>query len=651
MRFRSSLLSGIVLVVALGGTSATASPDRQVILVLVPVRSYEQLLSDPVVRDLAQAGGIGLMTSSGGTAEASMTAVSVGAGASAEDAPAGPVPWSPEDEGIRVDVDPYVTAAGDATPGLTGTALAERDLTVGYLGSAGDEVSMLAAMDREGVIPLTVQDPRVASLEAMEALVGEVVVLVGSDVDLVPSALEVTGADDVLVIVAGAGASPAMRDAGDTVAPIVVARGSPRELLRGEGLPAGLTSDTTRREGLVADVDVAPTILGFLGVEVPDDMGGAPIRTAGAPPTDLHERYLDHQRVVGPIGQVLVWFAVASLVAGLAVVFVLRRPRTAVAGATALAELASIALMVAMVPASVVRPSGPAVVLGLALVAGVVVAVAVRLGRRDARLAVTAVAVAGLLALLVDRMLGWPSLLTPLLGGGALDGERFYGLGNAYAGFVLAGTVLWASRLRTGRGVALIGAGAFFAGLPCLGADLGGSITLAIAAALWFGLRRWRGLGWRTWALAVAAGLAALVLFTVADRVLPAGGTHLSGVSEGSGGLLGQVEVGVERLVGNVRTTSQTPAAWFAVLGLPLWLAAAVRRPERLEPTLGPDERWRDAVIVLALGGIVGYLVNDTQGMAGVTFAFLSTAMLYPTLMALSRRARAPVTRERAPAA
>jgi len=83
-----------------------------------------------------------------------------------------------------------------------------------------------------------------------------------------------------------------------------------------------------------------------------------------------------------------------------------------------------------------------------------------------------------------------------------------------------------------------------------------------------------------------------------------------------------------------VRSTSQTPAAWLAVLGLPFWLAVAIRRPRRLRPTLDHDDRWRDAIVVLALGGIVGYLLNDTHGMAGVTFTFVSAAMLYPTLAA-----------------
>jgi hypothetical protein len=40
---------------------------------------------------------------------------------------------------------------------------------------------------------------------------------------------------------------------------------------------------------------------------------------------------------------------------------------------------------------------------------------------------------------------------------------------------------------------------------------------------------------------------------------------------------------------------------------------------------------------VLAIGGLAGWLLNDTYGMAGATFAFVSAAMLYPTLTFLSR--------------
>lgn len=246
-------------------------------------------------------------------------------------------------------------------------------------------------------------------------------------------------------------------------------------------------------------------------------------------------------------------------------------------------------------------------------------------------MAVITVAVAGLVVVVVDRILGWQSQLTPMLGGSVLDGERFYGLGNAHAGFVLAGTVLAAARLTTPAGVGLIAAGAAFAGLPFLGADLGGSLALALTAALWFGVRTWQSLGWRTWALAAATLVATLLLLVVADRLLPGGGTHVSSVGDG-----GALSAFLERLEANVRTTSGDPHAWLALLGLPVWIAVAFLRPERIRPTLEPDEAWRDATIVLAIGGIAGWLLNDTYGMSGSAFAYVSAAMLYPTLAFLS---------------
>jgi hypothetical protein len=385
----------------------------------------------------------------------------------------------------------------------------------------------------------------------------------------------------------------------------------------------------------VSDVDVAPTILDFLGVPVPGEMVGAPIRSADGPPSDLHERYLDFRGVVGPVGAAILALALTSLFAGLAVVLVFRHPAPWLAGAIALAMLASLALFVAMTPASILPTlSYATVTVCLVAVAALVVTLALIQGRRDPRAAVATAAVSGLILVVLDGVLGWPSQLTPLLGGGALDGERFFGLGNAHAGIVLAGAVLGAARLPAGRDLAYGGAAAF-AGLPFLGADLGGCLTLAVAAALWFGLQRWRNLGWRTWALVAAVSLGTLVLVAIADRVLPGGQTHLSQVADGEEGLGAPLGAFIDRLVANARATSANASAWLAVLGLPVWAVVALRRPGRLRPTLEPDPRWRDAVVVLALAGIAGYLLNDTYGLAGSSFGFVSAAMLYPTLVSL----------------
>lgn len=629
---RALLAPGLALALALAPVPASATPDRQVFLVVLADRSYGEVAGDPFLAGLAEAGGIGLMTTGGRADDASRTAVNLGAGRSARDAPSGEVPFEERDGGVTVDIALYREEADPAIPGLLGTSLSDAGLAVGYvdvdLGSG--EVAMLAAMDEGGRIPA-------ASLGGsgdLEEAAAEIVR--GSELVVMPStaalrsALELTKASEVLVLVVGAGASQEMRDRGDTVAPIVVARGSPQELLAGGDGPTGVTSSTTRREGIVSDVDVAPTIAAFLGVPVPDEMVGAPIRrTAGAPP-DLHERYLDSRPVVGAVGAAVLALALLSLAGGLVVVFMLRRPAPGVARVVALAMLASLALYDATTPVSLLPRFSYALVVGcLVVVAAGVLAIALLRGRSDPKAAVSAVAVAGLALVVLDGVLGWPSQLTPLLGGSALEGERFFGLGNAHAGIVLAGAVLGAARLPTRLGVWLIAGAATFAGLPFLGADLGGCLTLTIAAALWFGLRRWHGLGWRSWALAAVASVVALLLVLLADRVLPGGGTHLS--AAGDGGPLG---VFMDRLSANARVTSANASAWLAVLGLPVWLVVAIRRPERLHPSLELDARWRDAVVVLAIAGIAGYLLNDTYGLAGSAFAFVSAAMLYPTLTA-----------------
>lgn len=612
---------------AVTATSAVAAQDRQVVLIVLPARSYGEALEDPFLSRLAASGGIGLLTTAGGADEPARTAVGIGAGRSAEEAPAGPVAFAERDPGVDVALRPYVDAAGGAVPGALGSALAEGGLRVAYVdpSAARGAVALLAAMDRAGHVPSALLEPPERG-GALEALLAGSEVIVSPDPRIARLALRRSDAAEVLVIVVGAGASRPMRERGETVGPIVLARGEPGDLLEGRGEPAGLTSSTTGRDGIVADADVAPTILAFLGVPVPDEMVGEPIRLEGEAPTELLDRYLDHQRVVGPITLAALAFALVTLAAGL--VLVLGPWRAGPSRVVGLATLASASLLVALLPASMLPSYRPGVVVAaLAVVTVALTALALRLGRRDRRVAVATIAAAGLGVVVLDGLLGWPSELTPMLGGGALDGERFVGLGNAWAGVVLAGAVLGAARLGRRAGVALIVGAAAFAGLPFLGADLGGCVTLAAAAALWFGTSRWR-FGWRTWALAAAAAAAAVMLVPLAARVLPGDAGHLATL----GGSEGPVGAALDRLADNLRTTSATPAAWLAVLGLPAWLLAVARGPGRIGVALEDDPGWRDAVVVLAVCGIVGFLVNDTHGLAGTAFTFVSAAVLVPAL-------------------
>jgi hypothetical protein len=429
-----------------------------------------------------------------------------------------------------------------------------------------------------------------------------------------------SAAREVLVIVGGFPAS------GNNPPVAVVASGSPDEVLSGTGSPRGLTSDTTRIPGLVADVDVAATISEALFPAQSDDSPGSPIHVEGRAPTDLYERTVEYRRVATPVGLVVLALGLGSLAVGLVLLFL--RPLPVAGGAVAILGLFAVTAMVAMVPASVLPSLKPLpLALGLAAIAAVITIGSLFAGRRDHAQAVATVGGIGLVLLVLDGLLGWPTEVTPLLGGGAVLGVRFFGLGNSAAGIVLAGAVLVATRLRPWAGVGLIAGAALFAGLPFLGADLGGGVTLFAAAGLWYGWRvrgRMETVGWAL--VGVASVLGAAIL--VATHAVWPQATHVTRAVE-AGGLVGTF---LDRMGSNLRATAEIWPVWITVVGLPVWLLVAWRRPGPFRPGLDARPWWRVGVMILATSGMIGYVANDTYGTAAVAFAFVSAAMVYPAL-------------------
>jgi hypothetical protein len=486
-----------------------------------------------------------------------------------------------------------------------------------YEGALADPA--IGALARAGGVGLMTNAERLTPPDPLPGLV--VWRLRADTAGRIPDVLPELEGEEALVIVAGAGPE-------GTATPIVLAAGQPGDLLGAVGEPSGLTSDTTRRGGVVSNLDVEPTIRGFLGVPL-GEAAGSRIRVEGEAPAGLAERYGEWRRSAAPVGLAVLIFALASLAAALVVV---TAGWTGAGRSVSLWVLFSTAVLVALVPAGLLPDLRlPVVLAAIAVLAALLTAAAVAAGGASRTRPVALVAGTGLVLVVLDAAFGWPTGLTPLLGGSALEGVRFFGLGNPYAGIVLSGAVLVAALVRPWAGAVLLLAAALFAGLPFLGADLGGGLTLFAAATLWYSLRVRGRFGWREVVLTAAALLAGLALLAVAHTVLPSPATHVARTIEGAGPLE-LVEVFLRRLRLNLEATSAVPAAWLAVLGLPAWLAVAWRRPGRFREPLERDGAWRHAAAVLAVGGMLGYVLNDTYGMAAVTFVFVSAAMVIPTL-------------------
>jgi len=105
-----------------------------------------------------------------------------------------------------------------------------------------------------------------------------------------------------LVLVVSPTPSIEMTRRGDEVGPIILVQRGAKRLFAPSGAIRALMSNTTRETGLVANVDVAPTILDFFGVPVPAEMDGQPIKvTDSAAPFHLHQLHLDQRRIRLPI--------------------------------------------------------------------------------------------------------------------------------------------------------------------------------------------------------------------------------------------------------------------------------------------------------------------------------------------------------------
>jgi hypothetical protein len=426
--------------------------------------------------------------------------------------------------------------------------------------------------------------------------------------------------DPVLAMVVSGSPSAASAAEGDELGTVIAAWGDPDELLSATGEPHALTSDSTRRSGVVATVDPAATVADWL--DLPYD-AGAPMERVDEPaPLALYARYLQQRRLAVPVAAVS--WGVMLLVGLTGVVALALRRRVppsvlAVVGAltTTLPWLAIGLLLVghlsSLTAATAITFLLVFVWVGVACTGWV----ASRLGIFVA-LAATGGAI--LLLLAIEAALGWPAAVTPLAGGGQLDGGRFFGMPNIEIGIVLGSALFVAHRIRVGAGFLLLAVCALVAGSPWTGANFGAAITLFAAAGLWLAIRRRRS-WWLVILLTGAITATGMAAIAVMHRYLTDRPTHVTAFLENTTSLNGVLDRLAGRLGIGWDQITDTPLAAIPVVGVLILLVVVLRPPAAIAESFEGHDAWRDAVLVLLLASVVAYLANDT-GAAAVGFGF-----------------------------
>lgn len=595
--------------------ATTLGPPYAVVFLVVPT-TFEGFMRVPAFRQLARAGGAGLMAT---------------------------------DENYRsVPGDVYESLGTGAPPGV------EPGLLPRTLLHAGVQPCLVAPAARPGAPVRRVFGPLAGHrcFRPGDALVQSLPPLF-TVVDLTGWTIERAGVEirsnmvraslswpRTRVMVLSPYPSDAMNGAGDEVTPIAMASGPPGSLFPVNGPFHTLTSNTTRQAGLVANVDVAPTVLSFFGISQPVSMDGSPITVTGdGAPFALHRKHLDQRRIRVPIQLFELGLVVAvAIVAGAALIVVRRRGRIlARAAATArFLTLMAVAMMIPIAAAGVLPRLTYAVVVPYLVVTSVALAALSLAWLRGSPLApFTLLGVAGLGAIILDLAFGGRGLRVPLLGGTMFDGVRLYGLPNAFEATVLASALFVAFRLGPLPGGLLVFGCGLVAGLPHLGADLGGSLTMFLAAGLWWQLRSRGRLRLPQLAVTLGVTVAGLAVVVLAGRYLAGGApTHVTHFVQQGGGRLSTALAEVRHRLGvGAGQVIHAPAGLIALLGLPaaLWLALA--GPTPIGEGLAVEPGWRDVVVILTLAGMAGYFVNDTGlAAAAPTLLYAGAALAYPAL-------------------
>jgi hypothetical protein len=527
-------------------------------------------------------------------------------------------------KGFRLARRRAIDAPGDVVPGLLASTLELRGERVGYVGVAGfQQTEAVVAANRRGHV-------QAASLGSIGTFAARALAL-WNRTDVLVARFPVDDAGLAALDGVLAGRRP------DDL--IVIVRAPPAGALR--FLPSGMLgpgnrgevmySPTTRRLGLVAATDYAPTVLHHQGIPVPKKMQGRMMETRhDGDAEEVRARMARLDVVLGrrPYAINTWFFCFVGLVAALG----LARGREGVNRAIRIGFLGVLWMPGIALFTAQIRPTRTAEVAILALGSLGLGALVDRFVRWPLAPAVPALLVFGVHAL--DLARGSPLIGASLAGPNPKGGARFFGVGNELEILLSLevlfglGALLTALPRRYTRVGFAVGAliAAVIVGSGRLGADVGGVITLGAGGAAAVLASLGRRPSRRAVAIAVLVPFVAVAGLIGLD-LLTAGGAHLTRSVVHGGGVGDLLDIVKRRLI-------------ISVSGLKRWTTAAtcgagivafyygVKNRDRVFAPLRDEPVFMAGIWGAFAATVVGTLANDSGPLifeAGLVLLLLAT--------------------------
>ncbi len=399
-----------------------------------------------------------------------------------------------------------------------------------------------------------------------------------------------------------------------------------------------LSSQTTNQRGLIAAVDLAPTILRHLDptAPLPADVRGDSIRTDGPLHAASLRALMARLHVIGPrrlhaLGWLLAAWALLLLASA-------PSPR-ARAWAMRTGALGVLWAPVAVLIPAALNPSAAVEYLTIVLAClalGALTDLLLPWPRAPLAPAIVAVVV-----LVLDALAGTQLLMRSLLGPDPILGARFYGIGNelksGLAVLVLAAVAaaLYPTTDRRSAGarraaLSMAGAGVVLAaveGSARIGAGVGGVILVSAGAAVATVMLLPGALTRRRALTVLTAPVLALLALAALDLATAHGAGHYTGSilhARSPGDLRDVIVRRYSAAFGELHNHSM-PVATLLALVCAAW---GVRRRERLLAPVAGDPAWLAALCGGLAAGVVGALVEDSGPVLLVVAVFALICVL-----------------------
>jgi hypothetical protein len=254
-----------------------------------------------------------------------------------------------------------------------------------------------------------------------------------------------------------------------------------------------LYSPTTRREGIVSNVDLAPTVLEALNVPPTDRMLGRPMRVVSGSIDDFFQKMERVHTIYRMRASVISAFIVFQIVVLLSSLVILWRRWYRFWGV-----IQGLLIAMLILPFLLLFISGAMIphTWGFLLVVGILAVIFTFVLRRMPVIPLLLVlGLLGCIPVVFDGVFGGGLIEQSFLGYDPIKGARYYGIGNEYMGIVIGSAILacaaWLEHRRTVRrltvAVFFLVLLIFFAA-PFWGTNAGG----ALAAAVGFGMAYYR---------------------------------------------------------------------------------------------------------------------------------------------------------------